>query len=265
MRRVGVIAAMPGELKPLVQGWKPLHLPRGESAWQGSVDGDHVHRCLCRDGYGSGRRACAIAARETPLDALVSMGWAGALSCGMQPGDAYVLNEVVDAASGEGFPPIHRLDRAMLPRSSWSPLITWPWLRKSVGWGKSIRLSWWIWRLPRWPVSPKATPSLFTASKRFPTRRAKSCQTSAGTPTARVSYSWRRCWLTSRSGPGTGRPWRAWGRMAGRARWRWQRSWVPWSVVCSQMIWMLQNVSPQRRTGAPHLARFSRDVGYHEP
>jgi adenosylhomocysteine nucleosidase len=55
-------------------------------------------------GMAAAERACAIAARETPLDALVSMGWAGALSCGMQPGDAYVVNEVVDAAGEERFP-----------------------------------------------------------------------------------------------------------------------------------------------------------------
>ncbi len=103
MRRVGVIAAMPGELKPLVQGWKPLHLPRGESAWQGSVNGTTCIAVCAGMGKAAAERACAIAARETPLDALVSMGWAGALSCGMQPGDAYVVNEVVDAASGDGF------------------------------------------------------------------------------------------------------------------------------------------------------------------
>ena len=27
MSRVGIIAALPGELKPLVQGWKPVPLP----------------------------------------------------------------------------------------------------------------------------------------------------------------------------------------------------------------------------------------------
>jgi adenosylhomocysteine nucleosidase len=32
------------------------------------------------------------------------MGWAGSLSCGLQPGDAYTVNEVVDTATGEGFP-----------------------------------------------------------------------------------------------------------------------------------------------------------------
>jgi adenosylhomocysteine nucleosidase len=104
MRRVGIIAAMPGELKPLVQGWKPLHLPHGEYAWQGNIE-DAACIAVCAGmGKAAAERACAIAIREAPLNTLVSMGWAGALSCGLQPGDAYVVNEVVDSASGEVFP-----------------------------------------------------------------------------------------------------------------------------------------------------------------
>jgi adenosylhomocysteine nucleosidase len=104
MRRVGIIAAMPGELKPLVQGWKPLQLPRGEYAWQGSIEGAACIAVCAGMGKAAAERACGIAIREAPLNTLVSMGWAGALSCGMQPGDAYVVNEVVDGVSGERFP-----------------------------------------------------------------------------------------------------------------------------------------------------------------
>jgi adenosylhomocysteine nucleosidase len=104
MRRVGIIAAMPGELKPLVQGWKPLQLPHGENAWQGEIE-DAACIAVCAGmGKTAAERACAIAVREAPLNILVSMGWAGALSCGLQPGDAYVVNEVVDGASGDVFP-----------------------------------------------------------------------------------------------------------------------------------------------------------------
>jgi adenosylhomocysteine nucleosidase len=104
MRRVGIIAAMPGELKPLVQGWKPLRLPQGENAWQGSIEGAECIAVCAGMGKAAAERACVIAIREAPLNTLVSMGWAGGLSCGLQPGDAYVVNEVVDGASGEGFP-----------------------------------------------------------------------------------------------------------------------------------------------------------------
>jgi adenosylhomocysteine nucleosidase len=104
MKRVGIIAAMPGELKPLVHGWKPLDLPHGVNAWQGNIDGAECIAVCAGMGKTAAERACAIAVREAPLNTLVSMGWAGALSCGLQPGDAYVVNEVVDGASGEKFP-----------------------------------------------------------------------------------------------------------------------------------------------------------------
>jgi adenosylhomocysteine nucleosidase len=104
MRRVGIIAAMPGELKPLVQGWKPLQLPHGVNAWQGNIGGAECIAVCAGMGTAAAERACSIAMREAPLNTLVSMGWAGALSCGLQPGDAYVVNEVVDGVSGEAFP-----------------------------------------------------------------------------------------------------------------------------------------------------------------
>jgi adenosylhomocysteine nucleosidase len=103
MRRIGIIAAMPGELKPLVQGWKPLHQPHGANAWQGNIEGAACIAVCAGMGEAAAERACAIAMREAPLNTLVSLGWAGALSCGLQPGDAYVVNEVVDGASGEAF------------------------------------------------------------------------------------------------------------------------------------------------------------------
>ena len=103
MRRIGIIAAMAGELKPLVQGWKAMPARHGESAWQGTVDGDSCIAVCAGMGKEAAARACAIAAQEVPLTALVSVGWAGALSCGLQPGSAYVVNEVVDDATGERF------------------------------------------------------------------------------------------------------------------------------------------------------------------
>src|ERR1700760_3598343 len=93
MKRVGIIAAMPGELKPLVQGWTSLPLPHGENAWQGTVEGSECIAVCAGMGRAAAERACAIAMREAPLNTLVSMGWAGALSCGLPPGAAYVVNE----------------------------------------------------------------------------------------------------------------------------------------------------------------------------
>lgn len=106
MSRTGIIAAMPGELKPLVRGWKPLPVPHGrhgEAAWQGSIDGAECVAVCAGMGKDAAERACVIASQGAPLTALVSIGWAGALSCGLQPGDAYAVSEVVDVATGERF------------------------------------------------------------------------------------------------------------------------------------------------------------------
>ena len=56
-------------------------------------------------GMGAARAEQAVAIAETygSLDALVSVGWAGGASCGVQPGTAYEVGEVIDAASGERF------------------------------------------------------------------------------------------------------------------------------------------------------------------
>jgi adenosylhomocysteine nucleosidase len=106
MNRIGIIAAMPGELKPLVQGWKPLQLPHAEgaAAWQGNIAGAECVAVCAGMGKEAAERACGIALQGGPLTALVSMGWAGALSCGVQPANAYVVNEVIDTANGERFP-----------------------------------------------------------------------------------------------------------------------------------------------------------------
>ena len=57
----------------------------------------------------------------------------------MQPGNAYVVNEVVDGAYRRGlsdqFPPA----RETPPRSSWSPSIMWRWLRKRGGLAESYQ------------------------------------------------------------------------------------------------------------------------------
>jgi len=102
-QKIGIIAAMPGELKPLVHGWKPLRTRNGEAAWIGNMDSTECVAVCAGMGQEAAERACAIASESAPLHALVSIGWAGALSCGVQPANAYIVNEVVDAATGERF------------------------------------------------------------------------------------------------------------------------------------------------------------------
>jgi adenosylhomocysteine nucleosidase len=103
MRRIGIIAAMPAELRPLVQGWKTLPAPKGEAAWQGTINGALCVAVCAGMGKEAAERACSLVAQDGQPEAIISTGWAGAISCGMQPGGAYVMNQVVDATNGEVF------------------------------------------------------------------------------------------------------------------------------------------------------------------
>jgi adenosylhomocysteine nucleosidase len=103
MRKIGIIAAMPGELKTLVRGWQTP----GKNAWTGSLphpQGD-IECIAIAGGMGAAAatRACEQALAWGQLDALVSFGWAGALTCGLKPKEAVAVDEVIDARTGERF------------------------------------------------------------------------------------------------------------------------------------------------------------------
>lgn len=107
MNKFGIITAFRGELKPLVEKWQRLDLRAGrggQAAWRGRIG---TAECIAVPG-GMGKdaaaRACDIAdSASGGLDGLVSLGWAGALSCGVHPARAYPVEEVVDADTGERF------------------------------------------------------------------------------------------------------------------------------------------------------------------
>ncbi len=102
MRRLGVIAALAGELKPLVRGWQASRFERGAAYTRQ------------RDGWGTvavhggmGREAAAAAflraMQDGRLDAVVSIGWAGSLSAKAAAGTAYCVNGVIDGSTGERY------------------------------------------------------------------------------------------------------------------------------------------------------------------
>ena len=106
MNRLGIVAALPGEIKPLVRGWKPLQLRssrKGDAAWRGRIGQTDCIAVAAGMGQVAAVRACAMAQETGELDALLSFGWAGALSCGVFAGRAYSLDEVADADRGECF------------------------------------------------------------------------------------------------------------------------------------------------------------------
>lgn len=98
MKRVGIIAALPGELRPLVRGWHQ----RGQ-LFYGQVDETACIAVAGGIGAEAAARACDQALAEGSLDALVSIGWAGSLSCGLKPRTACAIYDVIDDCTGERF------------------------------------------------------------------------------------------------------------------------------------------------------------------
>ncbi len=102
MTRVAIIAAMPGELKPLVRGW-PHSTRNGVQFWaQRTQDEEWIAACA---GAGQSAATRAFAAIEAggPIDLIFSIGWAGALRAEIAAGSAHNLAGVIDVATGERF------------------------------------------------------------------------------------------------------------------------------------------------------------------
>lgn len=99
MKKVAIIAALPGELKPLVRGWQQSE----HNIWTGSVNGVDAVAIAGGIGAAAAERAVARIFSNAHPDVLVSYGWAGALTCAVKPSAACVINQVVDATSGKHF------------------------------------------------------------------------------------------------------------------------------------------------------------------
>jgi adenosylhomocysteine nucleosidase len=102
MSRIAIVAAMPGELTTLVNGWK--HEPQnGVNLWRKRF-GDAEWIAVCA-GAGQDRAARAFAAAERcgRIDKALSIGWAGALNEESHPGEVYRVSGVIDVRTGERF------------------------------------------------------------------------------------------------------------------------------------------------------------------
>ena len=99
MSRIGLVAALPGELAPLVRGWQK----RGRLRL-GRI-GNHEAVATCAGmGAAAATRACqSLLDAGGPVDTLVSLGYAGSLSCAIKPPQACSIREVIEAGSGERF------------------------------------------------------------------------------------------------------------------------------------------------------------------
>ncbi len=95
---VGIVAALHGELAPLVKGWQ-----REGQFYRGSLGRVACLAVAGGMGHIAAARACvALMAAASPR-ALVSVGWAGAISCGVKPPNAFLIREVVDSRTGERY------------------------------------------------------------------------------------------------------------------------------------------------------------------
>jgi adenosylhomocysteine nucleosidase len=101
--KAGIIAALPGELKPLVHHWQRSAARDGTHKWS-HTSGANTWIAVCAGmGADAARRAFVAAETDGPLDLVLSVGWAGALIPDALPGHAYAMSIIIDAQTGEQF------------------------------------------------------------------------------------------------------------------------------------------------------------------
>lgn len=101
MTRTAIIAALPGELKNIVAGWKPSS-QGNVKLWSHRDENLYVAACAGA-GQQAATRAFAAIEKEAPIDLVFSVGWAGALTPDLVPGSAHNIAGVIDVRTGERF------------------------------------------------------------------------------------------------------------------------------------------------------------------
>jgi adenosylhomocysteine nucleosidase len=118
MATIAIVAALPSELAPLTRGWQrfgtgPVKIVRGRI---GDYD---ILASTAGMGAAAVTRACeavlAASSPSAPVETLISIGYAGSLSCGLRPPDACAIREVIDDTTGERFPTDPLPDPAPVP------------------------------------------------------------------------------------------------------------------------------------------------------
>ena len=102
MTRTAIIAAFPGELKPLVHGW-PYGTRNGVEFWAQRDSEDEWIAACAGAGQPAATRAFAAIEDGGPVDLLFSVGWAGALTSDIETGSAHNVAGVIDVKTGERF------------------------------------------------------------------------------------------------------------------------------------------------------------------
>ncbi len=103
--RVAIIAALPGELKQIVNaGFE--RLPASATfirKWACVHDEDEWVAVCAGMGAEAARRAFAEAEASGPIDRVLSVGWAGALNEEVHAPHCFIASAVIDAQTGERF------------------------------------------------------------------------------------------------------------------------------------------------------------------
>jgi adenosylhomocysteine nucleosidase len=100
--RTAIVAAMAGELKPLVhgaaRGWR--HQRRNHvDLWRRQAGEVEWVAACAGVGQRAAERALAEIEKDGPVAQIISVGWAGALKDWYKPGEAYRVDGVVDLAT----------------------------------------------------------------------------------------------------------------------------------------------------------------------
>lgn len=122
LKRVAVIAAMPGELLHLARGWKHEKRQGGVHLWRTAQKEVEWVAACAGAGQAAATRAVAEVEKDGALTAVISTGWVGALTAEFLPGQVYAAAGVIDARTGERFEAREGvLSNGGLPRkpSSW--------------------------------------------------------------------------------------------------------------------------------------------------
>lgn len=118
MIRTAIVAAMPGELKPLVRGWRHERRNRVD-LWRWRYEAGEWIAACAGAGQNAATRALAEIEKDGPVGSVLSIGWAGALNAAYLPGQAYRVAGIVDTLTGERFrvphfPPLRQKDDARM-------------------------------------------------------------------------------------------------------------------------------------------------------
>ena len=102
MTRTAIIAALPGELKPIVDGW-PHSTRNGIHFWAQRNEEEEWIAACAGSGQAAATRAFAALEEGGPIDLVFSVGWAGALTAKTPGGTAHNMAGVIDVRTGERF------------------------------------------------------------------------------------------------------------------------------------------------------------------